>query len=72
MSATITLLLGVMLLAAWRPPEMIIWLNLLAFGGLEAVFLWPLVLGLYWERANAKGAERDDRRRRALCHTRHV
>ncbi len=35
---------------------MIIWLNLLAFGGLEAVFLWPLVLGLYWERANAKGA----------------
>src|SRR5699024_11374484 len=33
-----------------------IWLNLLAFGGLEAVFLWPLVLGLYWERANAKGA----------------
>lgn len=35
---------------------MIIWLNLLAFGGLEAVFLWPLVLGLYWERANATGA----------------
>jgi sodium/pantothenate symporter len=26
---------------------MIIWLNLLAFGGLEAVFLWPLVLGLW-------------------------
>ena len=47
MSAGITLLLGVLLLlAAWRPPEMIIWLNLLAFGGLEAVFLWPLVLGL--------------------------
>lgn len=45
-----------MMLAAWRPPEMIIWLNLLAFGGLEAVFLWPLVLGLYWERANAAGA----------------
>jgi len=45
-----------LLLAAWRPPEMIIWLNLLAFGGLEAVFLWPLVLGLYWERANAAGA----------------
>ena len=57
MSAGITLLLGVLLLlAAWRPPEMIIWLNLLAFGGLEAVFLWPLVLGLYWERANAAGA----------------
>ena len=52
-----TLVLGIlMMLAAWRPPEMIIWLNLLAFGGLEAVFLWPLVLGLYWERANAVGA----------------
>ncbi|MDU7743780.1 MAG: sodium/pantothenate symporter [Citrobacter sp.] len=57
MSAVITLLLGaLLLLAAWKPPEMIIWLNLLAFGGLEAVFLWPLVLGLYWERANASGA----------------
>lgn len=57
MSAAITLLLGaLLLLAAWKPPEMIIWLNLLAFGGTEAVFLWPLVLGLYWERANAAGA----------------
>ncbi len=56
-STATTLVLGIlMILAAWRPPEMIIWLNLLAFGGLEAVFLWPLVLGLYWERANAAGA----------------
>ncbi|MGV7962945.1 sodium/pantothenate symporter [Photorhabdus tasmaniensis] len=52
-----TLILGLLLLlAAWHPPEMIIWLNLLAFGGLQAVFLWPLVLGLYWEKANAYGA----------------
>ncbi len=57
LSGTITLVLGLLLLlAAWNPPDMIIWLNLLAFGGLEAVFLWPLVLGLYWERANAAGA----------------
>lgn len=57
LSGTITFLLGVLLLlAAWNPPDMIIWLNLLAFGGLEAVFLWPLVLGLYWSRANAAGA----------------
>ncbi|KAA8999208.1 sodium/pantothenate symporter [Affinibrenneria salicis] len=56
-SSVTTLLLGLLvLLASLRPPEMIIWLNLLAFGGLEAVFLWPLVLGLYWERANAAGA----------------
>lgn len=72
MSAVITLVLGaLLLLAAWKPPEMIIWLNLLAFGGLEAVFLWPLVLGLYWERANAKRrAKCDDRWRRAVCRTR--
>lgn len=56
-SATVTLVLGLLLLlAAWDPPDMLIWLNLLAFGGLEAVFLWPLVLGLYWEKANAAGA----------------
>ncbi|WP_313377529.1 sodium/pantothenate symporter [Pantoea sp. CTOTU50773] len=57
LSGTITFVLGILLLlAAWNPPDMIIWLNLLAFGGLEAVFLWPLVLGLYWERANSTGA----------------
>ncbi len=40
MSAVITLVLGaLLLLAARKPPEMIIWLNLLAFGGLETVFL---------------------------------
>lgn len=56
-SGMATLLQGILLLlAAWRPPEMIIWLNLLSFGGLEAVFLWPLVLGLYWQNANAAGA----------------
>jgi sodium/pantothenate symporter len=57
LSSFVTLVLGLLvLLCAWRPPEMIIWLNLLSFGGLEAVFLWPLVLGLYWQRANARGA----------------
>ncbi|WJV64619.1 sodium/pantothenate symporter [Pectobacteriaceae bacterium C52] len=56
-SSLVTAILGLLLLlAAWHPPEMIIWLNLLAFGGLEAVFLWPLVLGLYWEHANSAGA----------------
>ncbi|EIC86719.1 sodium/pantothenate symporter [Serratia sp. M24T3] len=56
-SSLATLVIGLLVVfAAWHPPQMIIWLNLLAFGGLEAVFLWPLVLGLYWERANAVGA----------------
>ncbi|MCE9943531.1 sodium/pantothenate symporter [Aeromonas rivipollensis] len=57
LSLLCTLFLGTLvLLAALQPPEMIIWLNLLAFGGLQAVFLWPLVLGLYWSRANGPGA----------------
>ncbi|MFM4962551.1 sodium/pantothenate symporter [Aeromonas bivalvium] len=57
LSLVTTLILGsLVLLAALQPPEMIIWLNLLAFGGLQAVFLWPLVLGLYWPRANGQGA----------------
>ncbi|MBV7263796.1 sodium/pantothenate symporter [Photobacterium sp. WH24] len=43
-------------IAATHPPDMIIWLNLLAFGGMQAVFLWPLVLGLYWQKASAAGA----------------
>lgn len=42
--------------AATNPPDMIIWLNLLAFGGMQAVFLWPLVLGLYWKGATSGGA----------------
>lgn len=38
------------------PPSLLIWLNLFAFGGLEAAFLWPIVLGLYWKKGNAYGA----------------
>jgi sodium/pantothenate symporter len=33
-----------------------VWINLFAFGGLEAAFLWPILLGLYWPKANATGA----------------
>lgn len=52
-----TAVLGaIVFLAAIRPPSLIVWLNLFAFGGMEAAFLWPLVLGLYWKRANAAGA----------------
>nr|WP_086938101.1 sodium/pantothenate symporter [Thaumasiovibrio occultus] len=46
----------IVFVAAIKPPQMIIWLNLLAMGALQAVFLWPLVLGLYWKKANANGA----------------
>ena len=42
--------------ASFNPPELLVWINLFAFGGLEAVFLWPIILGLYWKKANATGA----------------
>lgn len=56
--STLTTLTFTVLLvfAALNPPEMLIWLNLLSLGGLEATFLWVIVLGLYWEKANATGA----------------
>jgi sodium/pantothenate symporter len=43
-------------LAALQPPDLLVWINLFAFGGLEAAFLWPIILGLYWKKANAAGA----------------
>ncbi|WP_028855732.1 sodium/pantothenate symporter [Psychrilyobacter atlanticus] len=52
-----TLIMGVMVFAlAFHPPEFIVWLNLFALGGLEAVFMWPILLGLYWKKANSTGA----------------
>ncbi len=41
---------------ALNPPEFLIWLNLFAFGGLESAFLWSVVFGLYWKKANKYGA----------------
>ncbi|MGO1246137.1 MAG: sodium/pantothenate symporter [Oceanisphaera sp.] len=56
-SRGVTLVIGVIVVwAALSPPDMIIWLNLLAFGALQAIFFWPLVLGLYWWRGTATGA----------------
>ncbi|WP_102346271.1 sodium/pantothenate symporter [Bacillus sp. Marseille-P3661] len=56
-SMGITALLGVIVfLMAVNPPDLIIWLNLFAIGGLEAAFLWPIVMGLYWKNGNKYGA----------------
>lgn len=56
-STITTLVISVLLvIAAINPPEMLIWLNLLSLGGLEATFLWVIVLGLFWKKANATGA----------------
>jgi sodium/pantothenate symporter len=44
------------LVIAFRPPSLIVWINLFAFGGLQSAFFWVFVLGLFWQRANALGA----------------
>lgn len=56
-SMGVTTIIGVLVFAmAINPPELLIWLNLFSFGGLEAAFIWPVVMGLYWKRGNAGGA----------------
>lgn len=47
---------GIAFAAAFNPPELLVWLNLHALAGLIATFLWPILLGLYWKRANLSGA----------------
>lgn len=39
---------------ALSPPDIIVWINLFAMGGLEATFFWPLIGGLYWKKGNSK------------------
>lgn len=43
-------------LLAMRPPELLVWINLFALAGQESLFFAPLLLGLYWKKANAMGA----------------
>ena len=42
-------------LALW-PIDLIAWINLFAFGGLEIAYLAPLVIGLFWKKADARSA----------------
>ncbi|WP_226577232.1 sodium/pantothenate symporter [Halobacillus litoralis] len=56
-SMAVTTVIGVLVFAmAVNPPELLIWLNLFSFGGLEAAFIWPVIMGLYWKKGNAGGA----------------
>ena len=43
-------------LLAMRPPELLVWINLFALAGQETLFFAPILLGLYWKKANAMGA----------------
>lgn len=57
MSFGVTTVIGILVvILALSPPNLLIWLNLFAFGGLESVFIWPIILGLYWSKGNKYGA----------------
>lgn len=52
-----TLVLGLIALGfAMHPTDAMAWINIAAFGGLELIFLLPLLGAFFWPRANAKGA----------------
>lgn len=52
-----TIIVGILIfLVAFNPPPIMVWLNLYANAGLISTFLWPIILGLYWKRANTPGA----------------
>lgn len=53
-STLITIVIGVIVfIFALSPPDIIVWINLFAMGGLEATFFWPLIGGLYWKKGNS-------------------
>lgn len=57
LSFMVTGLIGLaVIIIALKPPSLLVWLNLFSFGGLESVFVWPVVLGLYWKTGNKYGA----------------
>ena len=56
-STMTTLIIGlIVFFLSLDPPKLLVYINLFAFGGLEASFLCPILFGLYWRRANSTGA----------------
>lgn len=56
-SLAITFIMGIAaVLIAVYPPDLIVWINMFAFGGLQTVFFWTMVFGLFWKKANKVGA----------------
>lgn len=52
-----TMVIGILgILIALFPPDIVVWINLFAFGGLESSFLWVIVLGLFSRHFNKTGA----------------
>lgn len=57
MSVFVTFAVGILVfLLTISPPDLIVWVNLFAMGGMESAFLCAILLGLYWRGANATGA----------------
>ena len=56
-SLAVTAIMGTAaVLLSIKPPDIIVWINLFAFGGLQAAFFWIFLLGLFWKKANKTGA----------------
>lgn len=56
-STVFTFVLGIaVMLLTINPPDIIFFINLFAFGGLECTFFWPLVGGLFWKKGTKQAA----------------
>ena len=57
LSIALTGIMGIAaILMAIYPPDIIVWINMFSFGGLQTVFFWTLLFGMFWKKANATGA----------------
>lgn len=51
-----TMVMGVVaIILALFPMDIVVWVNLFAFGGLESAFVWPIILGMFCRRFNTCG-----------------
>jgi sodium/pantothenate symporter len=56
-SIAVTAIMGIAaVIMGIKPPDIIVWINMFSFGGLQTAFFWTLVLGLFWKKANKEGA----------------
>lgn len=56
-SQALTFVLGIgAIVVAIFPPDLVWWIDVFVFGGLESAFTWVIVMGLFWKHANKYGA----------------
>ena len=56
-SVVTTVIIGLIcIVVALKPPSVIVWVNMFAFGGLQTAFFWTFLLGFFWKKANTTGA----------------